>query len=149
MPSAPAPSPGSPTCWLLDGNILVSIAVASHPHHARAIRWFDSLAEPFATCSVTEGTLLRLHMQCATDASAAAAWEALRRFHLQPSFVFWDDGFSYLDLDPVGLTGHRQVTDAWLAHLARRRRGRVATLDAAFADTYPDVATLIPPSPKS
>ncbi len=146
MPPAPTRSQGSTTCWLLDGNILVAIAVASHPHHARAIRWFDSVTEPFATCATTEGTLLRLHMQSATNPDATAAWEALRRFHLQPSFVFWDDGFSYLDIEPAALTGHRQVTDAWLAHLARRRRGRIATLDATFAQGYPDVVTLIPAS---
>lgn len=143
-----SPSPSSPkdttTCWLLDGNILVAIAVSSHPHHARAIRWFDALSEPFATCAITEGTLLRLHMQCALDGSATAAWEALRCFYVQARHTFWDDGFSYLEIDPAGLTGHRQVTDAWLAHLARRRGGRVATLNDSFVRTHPDVATLLP-----
>jgi len=133
----------TPSAWLLDGNILVALAVVSHPHHARALRWFDRLQATFAICSVTEGTLLRLHMQTASDSSPAAAWAALRRFHLQPDHIVWDDAFSYLEIDPTGLLGHRQVTDAWLAQLARRRSGRVATLDAAFAQKHPDVATLI------
>jgi hypothetical protein len=128
---------------LLDGNMLIAIALASHPQHARAIRWFDGLIEAFATCPVTEGTLLRLHMQFALDGSSAAAWDALRRFHQLPGHRFWDDAFSYLEIDPQGMAGHRQVTDAWLAQLARRRGGRVATLDAGFARTHPDVAILV------
>ncbi len=133
----------TPSAWLLDGCVLVALAVASHPNHPRAIRWFDPLHAPFATCSVTEGTLLRLHIQTASDSSPAAAWAALRHFHLQPDHIVWDDAFSYLEINPAGLLGHRQVTDAWLAQLARRRSGRVATLDAAFAQKHPDVATLI------
>ena len=60
--------------WLLDGNLLVALAIDSHVHHERALRWFDSMSEPFATCAITEGTLLRLHMRFAADKSVAAAW---------------------------------------------------------------------------
>jgi len=45
--------------WLLDGNVLVALAMDSHIHHERVRLWFDTLSEPFATCAVTEGTLLR------------------------------------------------------------------------------------------
>lgn len=138
-----------PSAWLLDGNVLTALSLAEHAHHDRALRWFDSQSIPFATCSTTQGTLLRLHIQLSAHPSPAAAWACLRALASHPSHLFWDDGFSFLDIEPAGLSGHRQVTDAWLAHLARRRRGRVATLDAAFADTYPDVATLIPPSPET
>ncbi len=130
--------------WLADGNVLIAVALATHPHHPRAIRWFDALTTPFATCAITEGTLLRLHMQFAADASPAAAWAALQRLCALPHHVFWDEAFSYLEIDPTGLSGHRQVTDAWLAHLARRRGGRVATFDTSFAHNHPDVATLLP-----
>jgi predicted nucleic acid-binding protein len=82
-------------------------------------------------------------MQAAASPSAASAWATLRSICTHPDHVFWDDAFSYLEIAPAGLLGHRQVTDAWLAQLARRRGGRVATLDAAFAQTHPDVATLI------
>ncbi|MCX6937673.1 MAG: VapC toxin family PIN domain ribonuclease [Verrucomicrobia bacterium] len=132
----------SPT-WLLDGNVLLGINVASHVHHARAIRWFDGLDSTFASCATTQGTLLRLHMQFSADPSPTAAWAALHRLCALPHHRFWDDSFSYLEIDPTGLLGHRQITDAWLAHLARRRGGRVATLDTAFATAHPDVATLI------
>jgi predicted nucleic acid-binding protein len=59
--------------WLLDGNLLVALAIDSHEFHDRAQRWFDLQAGPFATCALTEGTLLRVHMTVAEDNTAAAA----------------------------------------------------------------------------
>jgi len=134
----------TPSAWLLDGCILAPLALSTHPHHEKTRQWFVSTRPiRFATCAITEGTLLRLSMQAAASPSAAAAWAALRSISEHPDHVFWDDAFSYLEINPAGLLGHRQVTDAWLAQLARRRSGRVATLDAAFAQKHPDVATLI------
>ena len=134
------------TAWLLDGNLLVALRVDTHVHHARAHRWFGSLAEgdSFATCAVTEGTLLRVHMIAALDRSAPAAWAALREIRAHPRHVFWEAGFSFTRVRPGPIQGHRQVTDAWLAHLARRRRGRLATLDGGLALVHTDVATLVP-----
>lgn len=130
--------------WLLDGNLLIALALDTHVHHRRSVAWFASAVERFATCVVTQGTLLRLHMSLAADGSAAAAWETLRLFTAHPKHELWDDGFSYMDVSSAGLTGRRQVTDAWLAELARRRRGKVATLDAAFATLYPKLVQLAP-----
>ena len=48
-------------------------------------------------------------------------------------------------VDLTGVLGHAQVTDAYLAALARTRGGRVATLDRAFAAVAPDVVDLIAP----
>lgn len=53
--------------WLVDGNGIIALVIASHPHHARAKAWFEALTDAFHTCSVTEGTFLRLHMMLATD----------------------------------------------------------------------------------
>lgn len=132
------------TVWLLDGNVLAALALAEHTHHERALHWFDAQSSAFATCAITEGTLLRLHLQYSPRPDAAAAWATLRSISEHPDHVFWDDAFSYLEIDPASLIGHRQVTDAWLAQLARRRGGRIATLDAAFAQLHADVASLIP-----
>jgi uncharacterized protein len=43
-----------------------------------------------------------------------------------------------------GIVGHRQVSDAYLAELARRHDGRVVTLDKGFAARNADVAELVP-----
>jgi uncharacterized protein len=45
-----------------------------------------------------------------------------------------------------GVIGHRQVTDAYLAELARRREARLATFDKGLAALHADVAELVPTS---
>lgn len=136
---------GAMRTWLFDGNVLVAGTLADHPHHQRIRRWrLETSADRFATCPVTEGTLLRLHMQFARDKSAAAAWVALESVHAHPKHVFWKESLAYLEIDPTRLTGHRQVTDSWLAELARRKGGKLATLDEALAALWPDSTCLIP-----
>lgn len=134
------------TDWLLDGNLLVALRIDTHVHHRRAHRWFAALDSPdrFATCAITEGTLLRLHMMTAADGSAAAAWQALSEVRGHARHVFWAAELSYAHVPHRHLQGHRQVTDAWLAELARRKGGWLATLDTALAILHSDVATLIP-----
>ena len=132
--------------WLLDGNVLIAVTWPGHPFHARASDWLASLPseDTVATCPVTEGTLLRLHMQLAHDKTASTAWTVLAAIHTHPRHVFWPENFSYEEIDPTRLTGHRQVTDAWLAELARRKGGKLATLDAALSVLWPQSAVLIP-----
>ena len=129
--------------WLVDGNILVACAVDTHFQHQRVLRWFDGLTESFATCSVTQGTLLRLHMKFAADQSAAAAWKILKGFEAHPLHIYWPDDLPYSQVPHRQIQGHRQVTDAWLVELARRNGGKVATLDHGMVATYPNDAVLI------
>ena len=131
--------------WLLDGNVLVALRVDSHVHHDRVHRWFATLKrERFATCVLTQGTLLRVHMKTAADASADAAWQALREVAAHPKHEWWGDSLSFLKVPHRHLQGSAQVTDAWLAEMARRRKGRVATLDSGLAALHADVAVLLP-----
>jgi toxin-antitoxin system PIN domain toxin len=129
---------------LLDGNVLVALVLKGHIHHERCNDWFACRVVSFATCSVTQGTLLRLHMQMAVDSSAHAAWNTLQEIVKHPKHCFWNDEFSYLEVPHNLLSGHRQITEAWLAELARRRSGKVATLDASFAALYPNCVDLLP-----
>ena len=130
--------------WLLDGNLLVALAIDTHEFHDPVQRWFDFQAEPFATCAITEGTLLRVHMKVAQDNSAAAAWMVLEAIHTMPDHVFWDDGFSYREVAFASLIGSKQLTDAWLAESARRHKAQLATLDVALVALHSDVAFLVP-----
>lgn len=132
------------TTWLLDGSLLAALALSGIEAHGRARAWFARRVRRFATCPITQGTLLRLHMQLASDRSVEAAWETLRRIEANPRHEFWPDGLSYTEVPNRHLQGHKQVTDAWLAQLARRRGGRLATLDSALATLHRDVAVLIP-----
>lgn len=132
--------------WLLDGNALVAMTIPGHVFFDRIHRWLAALSpgDVIATCTITEGTLLRLHMQYARDKSIAAAWATLQALHAFPRHEFWSDHFSYNEIDPIRLTGHRQITDAWLAELARRQGGMLATLDIALSVLWPKSTVLIP-----
>lgn len=129
--------------WLLDGNVLCALVIDTHVHHAAAHDWWAENRGPFATCTVTQGTLLRVMMATAIDRSAARAWQALREIEALPEHSFWKDGFSYSRVDHKHLQGHRQVTDAWLAELARRRKGRLVTFDSGLAALHKDIVLLI------
>jgi len=129
--------------WLLDGNVLVALADRNHEFHQRCANWFIGV-ERFATCPITEGTLLRLHMMKGVDKSPDTAWRALDNFRAHPKHVFWPDNFSYTEISPGRLTGYRQVTDAWLAELAKRNCGKLATLDEPLSALWPDSTLLIP-----
>jgi toxin-antitoxin system PIN domain toxin len=131
--------------WLLDGNVLVALRVDSHVHHDRVHRWFATLnRDRFATCVLTQGTLLRVHMKTAADTSAAAAWQALKEVAAHPKHEWWGDSLNFLHVPHRHLQGSGQVTDAWLAELTRLRKGRLATLDSGLAALHADVAVLLP-----
>lgn len=131
--------------WLLDSNVLIALSWPKHPFHQRASHWFTGIGEDrFATCPVTEGSLLRLRMRFAVDKSPIAAWGTLNAFQEHPKHIFWPDNFSYTEIDPQRLTGHNQVTDAWLAELAKRKGGKLATLDEPLSALWPESAFLIP-----
>src|SRR4051794_12495557 len=114
---------------LLDGNVLVALVVAEHVHHEAAREWFRQ-ADRFATCPTVQGTLLRLLVR--QGASSSEAREALSIVTRHNRHEQWLDDLTYLEIDLSGVLGHRQVTDAYLAGLARTHRARVATLDRGF-----------------
>ena len=130
---------------MLDGNLLVALRIDTHIHHERVHRWFRACSpDQFATCPLTQGTLLRVHMTLALDGTAAAAWQALTEVVSHRRHVLWLDNFSYLDVSPQLLQGPKQLTDAWLAELARRKSGKLATLDQGLAVLHADVSELVP-----
>lgn len=131
------------TVRLLDGNALTALCLDGHEHHLRVRAWLAQHDDPIATCSVTQGTLLRLHMRFAEDSSAAAAWLTLRRLCSNPRHELWLADHSYLEVEHSLLLGPKQVTDAWLAELARRKEGSLASLDGALVSLHSDVAELI------
>lgn len=131
--------------WLLDANVLVALLIEQHVHHERAHQWFGRLRKfHFATCPFTQGAFLRIHMREAEDRSAAAAWSSLAKVHAHPAHQWWGEGPNFVEVPHRHLQGPAQVTDAWLAELARRKNGRLATLDTALARLHADVAHLLP-----
>lgn len=129
--------------WLPDGNVLIAVSLKGHADHVRCVNWLDGITDRFATCAVTQGTLLRLHMCLAKDKSTVAAWTALAGVEPHPLHDDWDDDLHYGLVPHRQIQGHRQVTDAWLVELARRNGAKVAALDKGMVATYPGDAVLI------
>lgn len=127
---------------LLDANVLIALVVEDHVHHGPAEAWFTASGTSFATCPITQGSLMRLLIREGQPAESARS--VLREIVASTRHEFWPDNASYHDIPIAGIIGHRQVTDAYLAHLARSYSARLATLDQALAKLHPDVADLIP-----
>lgn len=127
---------------LLDSNVLIALAVEDHVQHPASHQWLESHAGMVAACPITQGALLRILLrsgqpmdQCLRLLSNTLADERVE---------FWADDLSYLDVAMAGVVGHRQVTDAYLAALARHHGGRLATFDKGLAALHPDVTELVP-----
>jgi uncharacterized protein len=128
---------------LLDGNVLVALAVVGHVHHPAAERWFDARSSPFATTPITQGTLLRLLVR--NGLAAQPALTVLEGITGDARHVFWPDDRPYDRGALRGVLGHRQVTDAYLAALARAQGGRLASFDQGLAAMHADVVDLLVP----
>jgi uncharacterized protein len=128
---------------LLDANVLIALLVEDHVHHEAAEAWFAGTAEAIATCPITQGSLVRLLVREGQSAQAATA--LVSALMAEPRHEFWpgDAAFDVVSVD--GVIGHRQVTDAYLAHLARVRGGRLATFDQGLAKLHADIADLVTP----
>ena len=127
---------------LLDANVLIALLVDDHVHHVAAENWFTGIDESFATCPITQGSLMRLLIR--EGQSAATAKAILSGTTASPRHEFWPGDVPYTDVPVEGIIGHRQVTDAYLAQLARARSSRLATFDQAMAKLHEDVVDLVP-----
>lgn len=89
---------------LLDGNVLVALVGPSHVHHQAAERWFAANAAPFATCPITQGTLLRLLMHLG-GLDTERARDTLQRLTAHPRHRFWPDAIGCADIAWQGVIG--------------------------------------------
>jgi uncharacterized protein len=145
-PDASKAPQASAAVHLLDGNVLVALVSAAHVHHAAALHWFSTTTCPFATCPITQGTLLRLTLHLG-DITPHIAVQMLTQLTAHPRHRFWPDDLAYADISWRGVLGHRQVTDAYLAALARHHKGRLATFDTGLVALHPDVAMSLESAP--
>lgn len=122
---------------LLDVNALVALAWDSHVHHATMRAWFGAHASHgWATCPVTESGFVRVSSNPVVLPSAIgvdAAREVLSALRAHGGHRFLSDDVSLSDGDVPAMAGYRQVTDAHLLTLARRRGMRLLTFDARIA----------------
>lgn len=126
---------------LLDANVLIALVVVDHVHHEPAEEWLSSTGAAFATCPMTQGSLIRLLLR--EGQTSGAARELVNGITADQRHEFWPDSVSFDDVSLAGVIGHRQVTDAYLAQLARMHNGRLATFDRGLAQLHSDVAELV------
>src|ERR1700745_573068 len=118
--------------YLLDSNVLIALATSEHSLNTRAAAWFLN-GHRFATCPITQGALFRFHLRAGVEATVESARFLLESISSLSRPEFRTDDVSYLEMPTTGIAGHRQVTDAYLALLARKHGGLVATMDRALA----------------
>lgn len=126
---------------LLDANVLIALTDGDHVHHDTSESWLTSWQGSFATCPITQGALVRFLLRNGSTASAATT--VIRDLRASARHESWPDDLAYDEVDLRGVVGHRQVTEAYLAALARARSARLATLDRALAALHADVAVLV------
>ena len=116
---------------LLDSSVLIAATDAADVHFTLIDRWLAGRA--FATCPITQGAMLR--HQCRV-LGPAAMFESLRLLSLNPHHTFWPDAVPYDESALVGVTGYRQITDAYLVSLAAHHDAQLATLDVGLARAH-------------
>ena len=128
---------------LLDVNFLVALAWPNHIAHARAVTWFmENTGTPFATCPITEAGFVRISMNpliVTEHAALQAVLGLLGLYRNKYKHVFWPDDLDVTEaLVPfTGISGHRQITDAYLVSLASSHGGRLVTFDSGIEAIIP------------
>jgi len=129
---------------LLDVNVLLAISLEAHEHHSLVREWM--LGDPnmvFATCAVTEISLLRLLMNPVINENpvdAVTGVELLASLHRHPRHRFLEKIPSACDERMANLlnrvSGYRQITDAFLVAIAKANGCKLATLDRKLEEVF-------------
>lgn len=142
MTARPRARASAGAATLLDGNVLYALVDEAHVHHQAARQWFLALEGDFATCPITQGTLIRLAMRLGGQ-RIEQALALLQAVTGHARHRFWPDALDYGEVRWHGVLGHRQVTDAYLAALARHHGGRLASFDQGLVALHPDVGVAL------
>ncbi|MGA7342110.1 MAG: TA system VapC family ribonuclease toxin [Terracidiphilus sp.] len=121
---------------LLDTNVLIALADQRHDHHQIARGWFASSGKDnWAICPLTESGFLRVTTNPAfrpgprTLEHAVTILQALKGL---PGYSYWKIDETWITLTApfaARISGHQQVTDAYLLGLAIREDSVLVTFD--------------------
>jgi predicted nucleic acid-binding protein len=128
------------TTYLLDANVLIALVDRSHELQTAVSAWMAGV-NAFATCPITEGSLVRYMVR--NGKSPDTIQRLLAYIAQRAGFRFWPDTLPYRKVDLVGVIGHRQVTDAYLAALAEQHGAKLATLGQGLATLRPEIVELV------
>lgn len=133
--------PSIPTEALLDVNVIIASVFADHVMHRSARRFVESL-DRFYTTPTVQGGFLRFATRPMRDERGAQqqprlamgeALNKLREFTEVASHGFLSDDAPFTDLGMRSMQGHRQWTDAYLLHIARKHGIALASLESRMA----------------
>ena len=133
--------PSMPSNALLDVNIVIATVFADHVMHESARRFVEEL-ERFYTTPTVQGGFLRFATrplknergeQQQPRLTMAEALAKLREFTSADGHVFLPDDAPFTDLGVRSMQGHRQWTDAYLLHIARKHGLALASLESRMA----------------
>lgn len=134
--------PSTPTEALLDVNVIIASVFADHVMHTAARRFVDGL-ERFHTTPMTQGGFLRFatrpwknerNEEQPPRLTMAEAQAKLAEFTEGDRHVFLPDDAPFTELGLRSMQGHRQWTDAYLLHLARKHSLAMASLESRMAN---------------
>lgn len=133
------------TAVLLDVNVLIALFWPTHESHLRAQTWFEQNAVAgWATCPFTQGAFVRVVSNPAFSKDAVSPAEAVNLLSANvrhKAHQFWADEIDFVTAvwPFVGrLSGHQQVTDAYLLGLVRHKKGKLGTMDRTLTELLPD-----------
>ncbi|MEO6966990.1 MAG: TA system VapC family ribonuclease toxin [Rhodanobacteraceae bacterium] len=124
-----------PQPCLLDVNVLIALIDPKHSHHLIAHQWLAQHRAAWATCPLTENSVLRIvgHPRYPTGpGSPAKVAPSLVSVRARPGHCFWQDDLSLLDariVDATRLLTPHQITDTYLLALAVKHGGKLASFD--------------------
>jgi uncharacterized protein len=130
---------------LLDVNCLLALLSESNGFHLQMTSWFAKNQESgWATCPITELGFIRIVSNAAYVRPAPKVGSAIHLLRRTTSanihHQFWTDSFAIADINPsisARLTGHKQLTDAYLLSLAIRNGGSLVTFDRRIVQLAP------------
>jgi toxin-antitoxin system PIN domain toxin len=133
------------TAFLLDVNVLIALMWPAHEGHSQSQEWFSRKSrEGWATCPFTQAAFVRIVTNPAFSRDAVSPQEAMKILGdnlKHTSHQFWADNISFVQAaQQFGerMTGHLQVTDAYLLGLAIHKKGKLATMDRAALALLPE-----------
>lgn len=128
---------------LLDISVLLALGLDDHLQNRAAEQWLMRQTNCFATCPLTQLGFLRITKRLRRDLSIHQIGAVLESICTDARHLFIAADRDVRQADGRLILGHQQITDAYLAGLARQHELKLATFDQALVVTQPDVAVLV------
>jgi toxin-antitoxin system PIN domain toxin len=129
---------------LVDLNVLIALVDSGHQHYQRAQDWFISSGKDHVgLCPLTEAGFLRITTNPAYRPAPRTIEEAIAILQLlkghprfaHPRYGYWEIKESWVEVTApfaARISGHQQVTDAYLLGLTIKAGGVLVTFDTSI-----------------